>query len=97
MLRTPHCLDNRLTDGDKVFSPTHRPHFTPQKHYYFYVSDTHFCWRLGKSEGLVRPEGLGKLKKFIHHIGSRTRDLSGYQKYVQYYSEDVVTVAICNL
>jgi hypothetical protein len=24
---------------------------------------------------LVRPEGLGKLKKFIHLIGSRTRDL----------------------
>jgi hypothetical protein len=39
MLRILHCLDCRLTDG----SPTHRPHFTPQKHYYFYVSDTHFC------------------------------------------------------
>jgi hypothetical protein len=25
MLRTPHCLDNRLTDGGKVVSPTHRP------------------------------------------------------------------------
>jgi hypothetical protein len=36
-----HCLDNRLTDGGKVVSPTHRPHFTPQKHYYFYVSGTH--------------------------------------------------------
>jgi hypothetical protein len=31
----PHCLDNRLTDGSKVVSPTHPPHFTPQKHYYF--------------------------------------------------------------
>jgi hypothetical protein len=31
-------LDNRLTDGGKVISPTHQPHFTPQKHYYFYVS-----------------------------------------------------------
>jgi hypothetical protein len=31
MLRIPHCLDNRLTDGAKVVSPTHRPHFTPQK------------------------------------------------------------------
>jgi hypothetical protein len=27
MLGTPHCLDNR-TDGGKVVSPTHRPHFT---------------------------------------------------------------------
>jgi hypothetical protein len=38
MLRIPHCVDNRFTDGGKVVSPTHRPHFTPQKHYYFYVS-----------------------------------------------------------
>jgi hypothetical protein len=43
MLRVPHCLDNRLTDGGKVVSPTHPTHFTPQKHYYFYVSGTHFC------------------------------------------------------
>jgi hypothetical protein len=41
MLRIPHCLDNRLTDGGNVVSPTHPPHFTPQKHYYFYVSGTH--------------------------------------------------------
>jgi hypothetical protein len=44
MLRIPHCLDNRLTDGGKVVSPTYRPHFTPQKHYYFSVSGTHFCF-----------------------------------------------------
>jgi hypothetical protein len=25
MLRIPHYLDNRLTDGGKVVSPTHRP------------------------------------------------------------------------
>jgi hypothetical protein len=43
MLRIPHCLDNRFTDGGKVVSPTHPPQFTPQKHYYFYVSGTHFC------------------------------------------------------
>jgi hypothetical protein len=34
MLRIPHCLDNRLIDGGKFVSPTHRPHFTPQKHYF---------------------------------------------------------------
>jgi hypothetical protein len=31
------------TDGGKVVSPMHWPHFTPQKHYNFYVSGTHFC------------------------------------------------------
>jgi hypothetical protein len=57
MLRSPHCLDNRLTDGGKVVSPTHPPHFTPQKHYYFYVSST-----LSKSQGLVWPERFHKFK-----------------------------------
>jgi hypothetical protein len=42
MLRIPHCLDNRLIDGGKVVSPTHRPPSTPQKHY-ISGSDTHFC------------------------------------------------------
>jgi hypothetical protein len=37
-------LENRLIDGGKVISPMNRPHFTPQKHYYFcYVYGTHFC------------------------------------------------------
>jgi hypothetical protein len=44
------------------------------KHYYFSVYGTHFCWRLNEPQGLVRPEGLGKLKT-AHLIGSRTRDL----------------------
>jgi hypothetical protein len=35
MLWIPHCLGNRLIDGGKVVSPTHQPHFTPQKHYFF--------------------------------------------------------------
>jgi hypothetical protein len=51
-----------------------RTGFTPQKHY-FYACDTHFCCRLSKPQGLVRPEGLGNLIKIIHLIGSRTRDL----------------------
>jgi hypothetical protein len=42
MLKIPHCLDSRLTDGGKVVSPLHRPRSTPHKHY-FSVSDTHFC------------------------------------------------------
>jgi hypothetical protein len=32
MLRIPHCLDNRLTDGGKLASPKHRPRSTPHKH-----------------------------------------------------------------
>jgi hypothetical protein len=39
--KDPTALDNRLTDGSKVVGPTHLPHSTPQKHYYFYVSGTH--------------------------------------------------------
>jgi hypothetical protein len=34
-------LDNKLTDGGEVVSPTHRSRSTPQKH--FSGSDTHFC------------------------------------------------------
>jgi hypothetical protein len=74
MLRIPHCLDSRLTDGGKVVIPTHRPLSTPQKHYYFSASGTHFCWGLSKSQVIVWPEGWGKSKRFIHLIGSRTRD-----------------------
>jgi hypothetical protein len=37
MLRIPYCPDNLHKGGGKVVSPTHRPHFTPQKHYFFYV------------------------------------------------------------
>jgi hypothetical protein len=37
-LRLPHFLDNRLTDGGKVVSPTRRPLFTPTK-----IPCTHFC------------------------------------------------------
>jgi hypothetical protein len=35
----------------------------------------HFCYRLSKPQGLVRPEGLGQFKKFIHLNGPPTRDL----------------------
>jgi hypothetical protein len=67
----PHCIDSRLTDGGKVVSLAHRARSTPQKHY-FSASGTHFSSRARKHRGLVRPEGLGKLKKFIHPTGSRT-------------------------
>jgi hypothetical protein len=41
----------------------HRPRSTPQKHCSS-ASDTHFRQRLSETQGLVQPEGLGKLKKF---------------------------------
>jgi hypothetical protein len=63
MLRIPHCLDNRLTDGGKVVSPMHLSHFTPQKHFYLYVYGTNFCLRLSELQGVVRLKGLGKFKK----------------------------------
>jgi hypothetical protein len=34
MLRIPHCIDNRLTDGGKVVSLTHRPRSAIQKSYF---------------------------------------------------------------
>jgi hypothetical protein len=46
----------------------HPPHVTRQKHYYFYVSRTHFYYRLSKPQGLVRPEGLGKFKKITSSV-----------------------------
>jgi hypothetical protein len=70
MLRIPHCPDN----GRKVDSLTYCLHSAPQIHY-FSAYATHFCSRLSELQGLVQPDGLGKLKKFIHLIGSRTHDL----------------------
>jgi hypothetical protein len=75
MLRIPHCLDNYVTDGGEVVSPTQRPRSTLQKYSSSSSSGTRFCQRLSEPQGLVLPEGLGKLKKFIHFAGFRTRDL----------------------
>jgi hypothetical protein len=62
MLWIPQCLDDRLTDGGKIASPTYWPHCTYQEHY-FSASGTHFCCRPSKPQGLMWQEGLGKLKK----------------------------------
>jgi hypothetical protein len=61
----------------RLSAPSNPPHFTPQKHYYFYVSGTHFCQRLGKPQGLVRPEGLGKFKIY-KQIGIRRNFLKHF-------------------
>jgi hypothetical protein len=43
-----------------VVSPTHRPHFIPQKHH-ISASGIHLHKKLSEFQGLVRPEGLGEL------------------------------------
>jgi hypothetical protein len=45
------------------------------RNFFFSVSGTHFCKGLSQPQGLVLLEGLGKLKKSIHIIGTRTPDL----------------------
>jgi hypothetical protein len=79
MLRIPHCLDSRLTDGGEDGRLTRRPRSTRHKHYSS-ASGTHFCWMLSEPQGPVQLERLDKLKKVIHAIGSRTRDLSAGSK-----------------
>jgi hypothetical protein len=62
VLRLPHCLDVRLTDGGEV-SFTHRQHFTHQNIYFFFLVLVYFrAWV--NSRVIVRLEALGKLKKF---------------------------------
>jgi hypothetical protein len=66
MLRIPYCLENRLTDGGKIASPTRRPPSTPQKHYFL----ANFCKR-PSAAGVIRQI---ETKNVIHIIGSQTRD-----------------------
>jgi hypothetical protein len=68
MLRIPHCLDNRLTDGGKVVSSTHQPLlYSPETLFLcFWYS---FLLEADKPQGLVWPERLGKLKNHSPHRG----------------------------
>jgi hypothetical protein len=72
MLRIPHCLDNRLTEGGKIVSRTRRPRSTPQKPCLMLLILIH---RLSKPQGLLRLEEIDKFKKCNDLIGTRTRDL----------------------
>jgi hypothetical protein len=62
MLIIPHCLDNRLTDGGKVVRTMHPQHFTPQKHYYFYVPGTHFCLLVLNYFSITARRYMGKIR-----------------------------------
>jgi hypothetical protein len=65
MLKIPHRLDNRLTDGGKVVSLKFRPRLLPRNFIFLLL-----VLKMSKPQGLERLEGFGKLNKFIHLIGS---------------------------
>jgi hypothetical protein len=68
-----YSLQNRLTDGGELLSLTRRQRFNrfnPRKIFWY-----SFLLGLSKLQGLMRMEGLGKLKKFSDLIESRTLDL----------------------
>jgi hypothetical protein len=75
MLRIQHYLGTRVIDGGKILSVTCSLRSTLQTHY-FTASGTHLYYRLNKLQGLVRLEGLGKLKQLFYLIGLRTHDVS---------------------
>jgi hypothetical protein len=67
MLRSPNCLDNRLTDGGKVVSPMQRPRSTPQKHYFstsWYSLLLEAEWAPGPSAGFTASAYLIKWNKW---------------------------------
>jgi hypothetical protein len=65
MSRLPYFQENLFRDGADVVSFKHRPSFTPS----IYVRGR------VNSQGLVRLEGLGQLKKSNDIIGVRTREI----------------------
>jgi hypothetical protein len=69
-------LDNRLTGGGWLVNLTFLARLIPQKH--FSALDTHFYCRPSKPLGIVRLEGLGKLKKNNDLFGTRTLNLLAY-------------------
>jgi hypothetical protein len=74
MLRIPHCIDNRLTDGGKAVSPTHRPRSSPQK--LFVCLQYSFLLEAENTPGTIATGRFRSIeKKFIDFVGSRTRDL----------------------
>jgi hypothetical protein len=76
MLRIPHCLDSRLTDGGWVVSPTHRPHSTPQKDLNVLIS----------VRGWTHPRACNVKKTKNHNMNSRI-DLK--QRHFQYWNRTV--------
>jgi hypothetical protein len=67
MLRIPHFLDNRLTDGREVVSLTRRSHFTAKEDscYSFLLDDE------STPRAILWLRGLGNSKKLNYLIGNR--------------------------
>jgi hypothetical protein len=57
MLRFPHFLDNRFTDGSEVVSLMPWPPFTPRK-----IPGIHFCYRLSQPRG---HSATGRIRSII--------------------------------
>jgi hypothetical protein len=74
MLMIPHCLHNRLTDGDEVVSLTHRRRSTLQIYLYFCLW---YSFLLGP-EYTPEPKVAGRIRHIDNNNSvdlSRTRDL----------------------
>jgi hypothetical protein len=59
----------------------HRPRYTSQKYYFFCFLYSFILEAV--AQDLVRLEGLGKLKKFIHLIEFQASDLQAFSKVFQ--------------
>jgi hypothetical protein len=71
MFRIPHFIHNRLRDGGEVVRITRLQRSTPQKHFFFLLLVL-ISERLSKTQGQVRLEELGKLKKSMTSPGLET-------------------------
>jgi hypothetical protein len=57
------------SDNGEVVSLMCQPRYTPSETFIFSVFGTYFCYRLSKPQGLMRLEGLDKLKKSMISSG----------------------------
>jgi hypothetical protein len=64
-------LDNRLTDGGEVVSPTRRPPFAPGK-----IPGTHFCLRLSRPQGHSEAGSIIPIEKSDDLFRNWTRNLT---------------------
>jgi hypothetical protein len=70
MMRIPHCLDRRPTDGGEVVSLTLRPPPLPPE-----ISRYSFLSEADKLPGPSEDGRIKEIEKLVHHTGSRIRDL----------------------
>jgi hypothetical protein len=68
-VKDPTYLDSRLTDGGKVANPL----YSPETFFFFLLLVLISVERLSEPQGLVRPEGLGKLEIHSPHGVSNPR------------------------